>query len=78
MQSIINVRLAFDAEAAVWFIETSDLHGLRLESATVDELIARLPGAIQDLLEDVDGNKGREVPLEIVAHRSTSVRLEAA
>jgi hypothetical protein len=76
MVDVINIRLAFDVDASVWYVEASDVHGLRLEGATADELMARIPGAIQDLLEEAGAP--REVSLNIVAHRETSVQLEAA
>ena len=75
---IIVVKAAFDAEARVWFTESSDVHGLRLEADTLEALVERLPGAVQDLLEDEPGGNGRDIPIELIAHASTRVRLSAA
>ena len=36
MADAINVELAFDPDAEVWFVKHSDVRGLRLEAATVD------------------------------------------
>jgi predicted RNase H-like HicB family nuclease len=47
----LTVSAAWDAEAAVWYIASSDLRGLHLEGATSQELFEQLPGAIGDLLE---------------------------
>ena len=76
MADAINVELAFDPDAEVWFVKHSDVRGLRLEAATVDALIERLPGALQDLLNAADGEL--DVLVEVIAHRSTRVRFEAA
>ncbi|MGE5500547.1 MAG: DUF1902 domain-containing protein [Ignavibacteriales bacterium] len=75
MSQTINVHVEYDPDARVWFVEHSDVHGLRLESPTVEELVERIPGAIQDLLED--GNETHDIPIEVIAHRSVSVRLHA-
>jgi hypothetical protein len=51
MSKTIVVKASFDPEARVWHTESSDIHGLRMEAASLDALVARIPGAIQDLLE---------------------------
>jgi hypothetical protein len=79
MSRIIVIKAIFDPEANVWFTESSDVPGLRLEAATVEELVRRVPGAIQDLLEDCDGDgDGFDVPIELIAHASTRVRVGMA
>lgn len=80
MSNIIVVKATFDHEAGVWFTESSDIHGLRLEAATLELLIARIPDAVLDLLEDGDGHGSapRDVPIELIAHASTRVRIGAA
>ena len=78
MADVINVELAFDIEACVWYVKRSDVLGLRIEAATVDALLARIPDALRDLLGEGDADGPREVPVEVIAHHSTSVRLEAA
>ncbi|HEX3918444.1 MAG TPA: DUF1902 domain-containing protein [Caulobacteraceae bacterium] len=52
MPTTIVVRATFDDEARVWYTESADLPGLRIEAATLDQLQADLPGAIMDLLDD--------------------------
>jgi hypothetical protein len=75
MTEVIVVKAAFDAEAGVWFTESSDVYGLRIEAPTLDALVERVPGAVQDLLE-VDGQSGGLViPIEVIAHASTRVRI---
>ena len=77
MSQTITVHLDFVPDARVWFVQRSDVHGLRIEAATIEEMVERIPGAIQDLLDDGDGLNAHDVPVEVVAHRSTSVRLDA-
>jgi hypothetical protein len=50
-QTVIIVKAARDAEAKVWYVESSDVPGLRLEADTLEQLADQLPGAILDLLE---------------------------
>lgn len=76
MSRVIVVKAIHDAEAGVWFTESSDVHGLRIEATTLEALIERVPVAIQDLLED-DG-ESRDIPIEVIAHASTRVRLGLA
>src|SRR6266702_1344048 len=67
MGHLIVVRATWDAEASVWTAESSDLPGLVTEAMSLDELDAKLPGLIRDLLEDQDGGEGYEVPVEVIA-----------
>lgn len=73
---MIVVKAAHDPEAGVWFTESGDVHGLRIEAATLEALIDRVPLAIQDLL-GVEGET-QDVLVEVVAHASTRVRLGLA
>lgn len=76
------MKAARDADAGVWFVESSDLPGLHLEADSLEELADKLPGAILDLLEasgelPADG-EACDVPVELIAHASTRVRIAAA
>jgi len=72
VSKLIVVKATFDPEAGVWFTESSDIHGLNIEAPTIEALMLRIPGAVQDLLEDCDGDGGmRDVPIELIAHAST-------
>ncbi|MBA3811340.1 MAG: DUF1902 domain-containing protein [Caulobacteraceae bacterium] len=75
MTQVIVVKAAFDPDAGVWYTESSDIHGLRIEACTLDALVARIPGAIQDLLEDGDGSDAIDIPIEVIAHASTRLRI---
>lgn len=77
-EKVIVVKAVRDAEAGVWLVESSDVPGLRLEGATLEELAEKLPGAILDLLEaGGELNDGIDVPVELIAHASTRVRAPA-
>jgi hypothetical protein len=75
MSQVIVVKASYDAEAGVWITESADVHGLRIEAATLEALIARIPGAVQDLLDD---DLAQDIPIEIVAHASTRVSASLA
>jgi hypothetical protein len=67
---LVTVHIAYDSEARVWFIESSDLPGLSGEAPTSDALIQRIPEMIVDLVEANgfdDGAEVDEVPIEIIA-----------
>lgn len=49
---IVFIRATWDDEAKVWTAESPDLPGLVTEAESLDALDAKLPGLIQDLLED--------------------------
>jgi predicted RNase H-like HicB family nuclease len=78
MSRLVVVKAVFDPEAEVWFTESSDLPGLCIEGATVDELMAKLPDAVVDLLEDSGEAMEGDVAIELIAHASTRARLRAA
>ena len=69
---LILIRAAFDRDAKVWFVESSDLAGVHAESATLDELRDKLPAVVQDAIGD---DVPDDVLIEIVAH--TSARISA-
>jgi predicted RNase H-like HicB family nuclease len=70
---LILVKAAYDADAAVWFVESCDLEGVNAEAPSLEELLQKLPGVILDLLEEA-GFDDAEVPVEVIAHASTRVR----
>ncbi len=66
----ITVKAAWDPEAEVWYTEYSDLPGLNLEAESIDALRQKLPGAIEDLLENA---AGREVRYELITQGSVKI-----
>jgi Domain of unknown function (DUF1902) len=76
MGRTIVVQATWDPEASVWVAESADLP-LVTEAATIDALWAKLPGMIQDLLEDEDDGQEMDIPVELVAHFTESVRVRS-
>jgi predicted RNase H-like HicB family nuclease len=64
-RGLILVKAAYDADAAVWFVESCDLEGVNAEAASLEELLQKLPDVILDLLEE-EGFDDAEVPVELV------------
>jgi predicted RNase H-like HicB family nuclease len=73
---LILIRAAFDHDAKVWFVESSDLAGVHAEGATLDELRDKLPAVVQDAIGD--GAPDDDVLIEIVAHTSARIGPRAA
>jgi hypothetical protein len=74
MSRVIVVKAAFDPDAGVWYTKSSDVHGLRIEAPTLDGLVERIPGAVQDLLEEDQEPGALDIPIEIIAHASGRMR----
>jgi hypothetical protein len=47
----INIDAEWDPEASVWVATSEDIHGLAIEAPTLERLVERLPGVIEDLIE---------------------------
>ncbi|MBV8593829.1 MAG: DUF1902 domain-containing protein [Caulobacteraceae bacterium] len=75
MSDVLVVKAQYDPEAGVWYTESSDVHGLRIEAASLEALVARIPGAVRDLLEDDDDLGDWDIPIEVIAHASTRLRI---
>lgn len=78
MGHLIVVRATWDTEASVWTAESSDLPGLVTEAASLDELDAKLPDLIRDLLEGEGATEGYEVPVEVIASFSKRIKIGSA
>ena len=78
--STIVVRATWDSEASYWVAESADMPGLATGAATLNELAAKIPGIIQDLLEGTEASKvtETEIPIGIIASISTKVRAHVA
>jgi predicted RNase H-like HicB family nuclease len=76
---LIVVRAVWDSEAGVWTAESEDVPGLVTEAESVEALEAKLPGLIQDLLEDENGSEV-ELPVQVIAESFSRVhvRIRAA
>jgi uncharacterized protein DUF1902 len=67
-RGLIVVKAACDADAGVWFVESSDVKGMNVEAKSLEALLEKLPGAILDLLEHEGFDDADEMPVEVVAH----------
>jgi hypothetical protein len=76
-RGLIVVKAAYDADAAVWYVESSDLEGVNAEAPSLEGLLKKLPDVVLDLLEE-EGFGDVELPIELVAHASTRVRRSTA
>lgn len=76
--AVVTVHAAFDDEADVWFVESSDLHGVNAEAPTLDALVAKLADVIFDLLDEGEAAEDEDIAVEIVAHRRSAVRVRRA
>jgi predicted RNase H-like HicB family nuclease len=65
----IVIHADWDPDAAVWVATTSDLRGLVTEASTMEDLRAKLPGMILDLLEEY-GVSDLPASIEIIARAS--------
>lgn len=70
------IRVAWDDEAKVWFVEESDIEGLAAEESSLELLRAKLPGMVQDLLQEVEGRPD-EIELDLIAYARDRVRIAA-
>lgn len=77
MGHLIVVRATWDIEADVWTAESTDLPGLVTEASSLDELDAKLPDLIRDLLDVSEEDAGFDVPVEVIASFSRRVRVGA-
>jgi Domain of unknown function (DUF1902) len=68
---IVVVTAAYDDEAKVWYIEKSNVPGLRTEAATLEALREKLPGLVEDLIQVNELDFHGDVPIEVIAHAST-------
>jgi len=63
------LKAAFDDDAGVWYVEHSDIDGLRVEGGTFEVFRQAVGDATSDLLFG-EGGGSEDVHIEIVAHAS--------
>jgi len=61
----VRVAIKFDADAGVYYVAESDLRGLRVEAATMDEMQREILGAASELLHD-NFNNGASAGARII------------
>jgi hypothetical protein len=64
----IIVEARFDEDAGVWYVEESNLAGLRAEAESAEALLAKLPSIVEDLIELNHVDLHGSVPIELIAH----------
>ena len=64
-QAHLDVMLAFDADNQIWFVERSDLPGLCVEAATLDEMQSIIGDLAPDLFATNVPEHQRDWPLRI-------------
>lgn len=47
----IDIIAEWDPEASVWVATSEDIAGFVMEDATLERLVARVPGVLEDLIE---------------------------
>jgi predicted RNase H-like HicB family nuclease len=67
----ITILAEWDDEASVWVASSEDIKGLAIEAPTLERLVERLPGVLEDLIE---GNHPElagiaNIPFEVHASR---------
>jgi predicted RNase H-like HicB family nuclease len=68
------LKAAFDEDAHVWYVESSDIEGLHVEGDTFEAFRRNVAAAAANLLED---DRTEEVHIEIIAHASVRARVAA-
>jgi hypothetical protein len=77
--SLYVVKAGFDADADVWFVEHTDVPGLATEAASFETLCEKIKVMAAELLEANGLESGStEVPIEIIAHTTAKLFLNAA
>lgn len=76
----ININAEWDPEASVWVATSEDIDGLAIEAETLERLVERLPGVLEDLVEGnhpelLAGRK--EITFEVHASRVGHFALSA-
>ena len=47
----INITAEWDPEASVWVATSDDIAGFVMEDVTIERLVSRVPGVLEDLIE---------------------------
>lgn len=70
-----QVKAYWDAEARVWHGDSSDLPGLAVQAATMEDLIADVRDRVQDLLpaDRQWGSAAPPISISFIASRSEQI-----
>lgn len=61
-----EIRIEWDAEARVWYIEDSNVPGLVGETPTLEAMMALLKVRVPEMLEENGCPRGDEIPLRLL------------
>ena len=71
------VKLTYDPDADVWYVEESNVIGLIGEAKSFEELLRKLPALISDMVaENYTDRSFLNLPVEVIG--STSIRISEA
>jgi hypothetical protein len=82
--ALFVVEAALDKDAGVWYVVDSNVPGLITEAASFDALCDKVLALTPELLtlngwtDEDEGGLPAEIPIQIIAHRSSKIRLAAA
>ena len=62
-----EIRVEWDTEASVWYIEGSNVPGLVGEAATLENMIALLHVRVPEMLEENGCPRDDAIPLRLLA-----------
>ena len=62
-----EIRIDWDDEAQVWFVEESNVPGLVGESPTLEAMMALLRARVPEMLEENGCPSGDDIPLRLLA-----------
>jgi predicted RNase H-like HicB family nuclease len=61
-----EIRVEWDAEAGVWYIEDSNVPGLVGEAATLEAMMALLQVRVPEMLEENGCPRDDDIPLRLL------------
>jgi hypothetical protein len=61
-----GIRVKWDAEAGVWYIEDSNVPGLVGEAATLEAMMALLQARVPEMLEENGCPRDDDIPLRLL------------
>lgn len=72
-----EVRVAWDADAKVWYVADSDVPGLAGEAESVEEMIALLQNRVPEMLEENEVEDGETVQYHLISEALLETRRQA-
>ena len=73
-----EIRVEWDAEAGVWYVEDSNVPGLVGEAATLEAMMALLQVRVPEMLEENGCPRDDDIPLGLVTTAHLAQMRQAA